>query len=218
MRKVKDGVTKTVHRSKAKDLRSRDPVFPNNDHEDASLFPNIEVQDASGAKHGSDPQSALREAEEAVKGMDLLRGMWDLEYPPPKLLQRISRAHTFSTAHIFNPSGCSTTLLGSLLMHGPIPLSLNRVNFVPQVHPCAKIALGVSSCASKYRWTSPNQIATKQYTVSSTSGIKFMASWYRTIRSARFNQCAFSDRSLSRLLDAPASSEIIQKPRASGRD
>lgn len=109
----------------------------------------VRVQDASGAKHGSDPQSALREAEEAVKGMDLLRGMWDLEYPPHKLLQRISRAHTSSRAHIFNPSGCSTTLLGSLLMHGPIPLSLNRVNFVPQVHPCAKIAMGVSSCASK---------------------------------------------------------------------
>ncbi|KAG1848590.1 hypothetical protein C8R48DRAFT_677241 [Suillus tomentosus] len=77
LKKVKDGVTKKISHSNLRNLRGREPVLPNVDHTGALSTANIEseVQDApSSAKQGGDPQSVLRDAKKAVKGMNLLSG------------------------------------------------------------------------------------------------------------------------------------------------
>ncbi|KAG2055000.1 hypothetical protein BDR06DRAFT_971099 [Suillus hirtellus] len=73
--KVKNGAIKKIsadivhERSNLRNSRSRDPVLPNVDCEGVSSIPNMEIQEApSGAK------SALREANDAAKGMNLLSG------------------------------------------------------------------------------------------------------------------------------------------------
>lgn len=59
LKKVKDGVTKKISRSNLRNLRGREP----------------EVQDApSGVKQDANPRSALRDAKEAVKRMNILSG------------------------------------------------------------------------------------------------------------------------------------------------
>ncbi|KAG1876151.1 hypothetical protein C8R48DRAFT_669342 [Suillus tomentosus] len=75
--KVTNGAIKKISakRLNLKDSRSSDPALPNVDREGVSSISNIEVQDAlPRAKQGSVPQSALREAYEAAKGMNLLSG------------------------------------------------------------------------------------------------------------------------------------------------
>ncbi|KAG2102188.1 uncharacterized protein F5147DRAFT_838772 [Suillus discolor] len=63
--KVTNGAIKKISRSNLKDSCSRDPVPP--------IV--IEIQDAPpGAKQGADPQSALRDTNDAAKGMNLLSG------------------------------------------------------------------------------------------------------------------------------------------------
>ncbi|KAG2335227.1 hypothetical protein BDR05DRAFT_993560, partial [Suillus weaverae] len=81
LKKVKNGVTNKISveimhkRSNLKDSRNHDPVRPNIDREDPSSIPNAEVQDTpSSVERCADPKSALRDAKEAVKGMNPLSG------------------------------------------------------------------------------------------------------------------------------------------------
>ncbi|KIK42620.1 hypothetical protein CY34DRAFT_12278 [Suillus luteus UH-Slu-Lm8-n1] len=128
--KVKDGITTKISRSSS---RSRDPVLPNADPEDASLVPNIEVQDASGVEQGADPQSLLRDAKEAVKGMNLLSG------PSGSGLSAAQNA----PANLEDAYNFQDTYLQ------PLRIFDNVIGKLADVHPYAKIALGVLSCASK---------------------------------------------------------------------
>jgi hypothetical protein len=161
------------------------------------------------------------------------RGLWSLEYLQPKMLQRFSRMYTTSRTHIFNPSGYSTKLSGSSRMYGPIPpvfgtelMLFHRYIHMQRLHWAyylvhRKYVWSLSHFyhrlkSHRCRWSLPNRIATKQCLVLSISWIKSTASWYRKRRLARFHRCPVSlDRSLSRPLNAPASLEIIQRPRAS---
>ncbi|KAG2054386.1 hypothetical protein BDR06DRAFT_996647 [Suillus hirtellus] len=77
LKKVKYGVTKNISCSNLRNLRGREPVLPNVDHTNTLSTADIEpeVQDApSGVKQDADPRSALRDAKEAVKRMNLLSG------------------------------------------------------------------------------------------------------------------------------------------------
>ncbi|KAG1859352.1 hypothetical protein DFJ58DRAFT_288712 [Suillus subalutaceus] len=74
--KVTNSVIKKNSRSILKNSRNRDPVLPTVDsREGASSVPNNEVQDTpSGVEQFADLQPAIRDAEEAVKGINLLSG------------------------------------------------------------------------------------------------------------------------------------------------
>ncbi|KIK35831.1 hypothetical protein CY34DRAFT_16788 [Suillus luteus UH-Slu-Lm8-n1] len=128
--KVKDGLTTKISRSSS---RSRHPILPNADPEDASLVPNIEVQDASGVEQGADPQSVLRDAKKAVKGMNLLSG---------PLGSGLSAAQN-APADLEDAYNFQDTYLQ------PLRIFDNVISKLADVHPYAKIALGVLSCASK---------------------------------------------------------------------
>ncbi|KAG2098225.1 uncharacterized protein F5147DRAFT_656117 [Suillus discolor] len=73
--KVTNGAIKNISCSNLRDSCSRDPVLPNVDREGVSSISNIEIQDAPpGVEQGADPSSALQEANDAAKGMNLLSG------------------------------------------------------------------------------------------------------------------------------------------------
>ncbi|KAG1807568.1 hypothetical protein EV424DRAFT_230934 [Suillus variegatus] len=129
--KVTNGVIKKISRSSLKDSRSRDPVTPVVDRKDVSSIPNIEVQNVSpGAKQGTDPQLALRDVNEAAKGMNLLSG---------------PAASGISAAQNAPADACTfeDTYLRPLKIFDAV------IGKLANVHPYAKMALGVLSCASK---------------------------------------------------------------------
>ncbi|KAG2094879.1 uncharacterized protein F5147DRAFT_763842, partial [Suillus discolor] len=134
--KVKDGVTKKIPRWILNNLRSRKPVLPNVDHKGPSSTPKIkpEVQNApSGVKQDGDPQSALRDAKKAVKGM--------------KIRSRPVESRAFANQ---NASGGLEDACSFQDMYlQPLRTFDNIIGKLADVHPYAKIALGVLSCASK---------------------------------------------------------------------
>ncbi|KAG1868778.1 hypothetical protein C8R48DRAFT_120095 [Suillus tomentosus] len=134
LRKVKDGVTKKILRSNMKNLRSREPVLPNVDHKGALSTPNIKPENASsGLKQGGDPQSALRDAKKAVKGMNLLSGP----------VESGASAAQNASGDLEDAYSFQDTYLQ------PLRIFDNIIGKLADVHPYAKIALGVLSCASK---------------------------------------------------------------------
>ncbi|KAG2098742.1 uncharacterized protein F5147DRAFT_656018 [Suillus discolor] len=135
LKKVKDGVTKKnsveiiQKRSNMENLRSREPLLPDVDHEDALSTLNIEpeVQNTpSDVKQGGDPQSALRDAQGVVGRMTLLSGPVE---------SGASAAQ--------NASGDLDTYLQ------PLRIFDNVIGNIADVHPYAKMALGILSCAFK---------------------------------------------------------------------
>ncbi|KAG2363957.1 hypothetical protein BDR07DRAFT_864801 [Suillus spraguei] len=98
---------------KISDSRGRNPILPNVDRAGVSSIPNIKVQDTSSCtEQGTDLQSALRTANEAAKGMNLLSDMAYLDHIPHETHQRTLRLYIISRIHIFNPSGYLTVLSG----------------------------------------------------------------------------------------------------------
>jgi len=110
-------------------------------------------QDApSGPEQGADPQSALHNAKQAVKGMNLLSkpvesGVSAAQNTPAALEDVYNVQDTY-----LQPLRIFDKVIGELADVWPHSSSVwNRTNAVSQVHPYAKIALGVLSCASKVR-------------------------------------------------------------------
>ncbi|KAG1850794.1 hypothetical protein DFJ58DRAFT_914602, partial [Suillus subalutaceus] len=126
--KVKN-VTKNISHSKGSHY-----ILTNLDREDASSIPNIKVQDASsGVERCADPQSALRDAKKAVKDMNLLSG---------PVGSGVCAAQNTS-ADLEDVYNFQDTYLQ------PLRIFDNVIGKLTGVHPYAKIALGVLSCASK---------------------------------------------------------------------
>ncbi|KAG1843731.1 hypothetical protein C8R48DRAFT_765437 [Suillus tomentosus] len=129
--KVTNGVIKKMSRSSLKDSRSRDPVTSVVDRKIVSSIPNVEVQDGPpGAEQGTDPQLALRDVNEAAKGMNLLSG---------PVASGISAAQ--------NAPADACTFEDTYLR--PLKIFDAVIGKLANVHPYAKMALGVLSCASK---------------------------------------------------------------------
>ncbi|KIK42595.1 hypothetical protein CY34DRAFT_136097 [Suillus luteus UH-Slu-Lm8-n1] len=141
-------VAKTISRSKS---RSRDHVLPNVDYEDAPLIPNIE-ETSSGVEQCTNPQSALREAKDAAEGMNLLL---------TPLRSGASSAQD-AQANLEAAYGAEDTYLQPLRVFDSV------IGALADVHPYAKIALGLLSHACK--------IVTKQHFDFSRSQVKFTAS------------------------------------------
>ncbi|KAG2096495.1 uncharacterized protein F5147DRAFT_656572 [Suillus discolor] len=140
LKKVKDGVTKKISaeiihkRSNMKNLHSSEPVLPNVDHTGALSTPNIKPENTSSdVKQGGDPQSALLDAKKAVKGMNLLSGPVE------------SGASTAQNA----PGDLEDAYSFQDTYLQPLRTFDNIIGKLADVHPYAKIALGVLSCASK---------------------------------------------------------------------
>ncbi|KAG2087913.1 uncharacterized protein F5147DRAFT_658845 [Suillus discolor] len=138
LKKAKDGVTKKIFaeiiHKRSKNLRSSEPILPNVDHTGALSTPNIKHENASSdVKQGGDPQSALRDAKKTVKGMNLVSGPVEsgasaTQNAPGDL----EDAYSFQDAYL-----------------QPLRIFDNIIGKLADVHPYAKIALGVLSCASK---------------------------------------------------------------------
>ncbi|KAG2104047.1 uncharacterized protein F5147DRAFT_808287 [Suillus discolor] len=117
--------------SNSKDLRSRDPVLPNVDHEGSSI-PNIEVQPATiqdastGVKQGADPQSVDVALRDAYGGANALLGP----------IRSVASAGQNAPAALDDMDSMEATYLQPL-------------RIFDTVHPYAKMALGVLSCALK---------------------------------------------------------------------
>ncbi|KAG2357218.1 hypothetical protein BDR07DRAFT_1463660, partial [Suillus spraguei] len=133
--KVTNGVIKKITRSNLKDSRSRhDLVPPNVECEGVSSIPNIEVQDApTSAEQGANPHSALQAAKEAVKLMKPLSG---------PVTSGISAAQN-APADLDDACDFEETYLK------PLKIFDSVIGKLADVHPYAKIALGILSCASK---------------------------------------------------------------------
>jgi hypothetical protein len=111
----------------------------------------MQVQDAPpGPEQGTDPQLALQNAKQAVKDINLLSG---------PVGSGVSAAQN-APADLEDVYNVQDTYLQPLKIFDKVIRELadvwphsstvwNRTYPVPQVHPYAKIALGVLSCASK---------------------------------------------------------------------
>ncbi|KAG2136373.1 uncharacterized protein EDB93DRAFT_1106927 [Suillus bovinus] len=137
LKKVKDGVTKKIpaeiirKRSNMENLRSCEPVSLDVNHENASSTPNIELENTpSNVKQGADSQSALRDAKNAVKGMNLLPV--EFRVSAQNASGDLEGAYSFQDTYL-----------------QPLRIFDNIIGKLADVHPYAKIALGVLSCASK---------------------------------------------------------------------
>ncbi|KAG2054991.1 hypothetical protein BDR06DRAFT_971091 [Suillus hirtellus] len=128
-----------VHkRSDSNDSRNRDPVLPNVDCEGCSL----------DEKQGTDPQSALREANEAAKGMNTLSG-------------RVTSG--FSAAQNAPADLADACKFGDTYLQ-PLRIFDSVIGKLADVHPYVKMTLGLLSSASK--------IVTKGYSDFSRSWVK----------------------------------------------
>ncbi|KAG1857504.1 hypothetical protein F4604DRAFT_1197067 [Suillus subluteus] len=107
--KVKN-VTKKISHSKGS--RGRDPVLPNVDRGGASSIEDT----TSGVERRADPKSALEDAIEAVKDMNLLSGPVTSAVSAAQMHQRNSKTYIICRPHISNLSGYSTSLSRSLQM------------------------------------------------------------------------------------------------------
>ncbi|KAG2339592.1 hypothetical protein BDR05DRAFT_938889 [Suillus weaverae] len=129
---VKDGANKLT--SRPKDSRSRNPVPPNVDQEPASSTPNIDVQAApSGAEEEANTQSALQDAQEAAKRIHPLSG-------PATTVASVAQDAPVDLDAAYN---FQDTYLKPLRIFDSV------IGEIADVHPYAKMALGVLSCAAK---------------------------------------------------------------------
>ncbi|KAG2340650.1 WD40 repeat-like protein [Suillus weaverae] len=129
---VKDGANRLTSRSK--DSRNRSPVPPNVDHERASSTPNIEVQVApSGVEVEAVTQSALQEAQEAAKRIHPLPGpVITVASAGQDAQTKLDVAYNFQDTYL-----------------KPLRIFDSVIGGIADVHPYAKMALGVLSCAAK---------------------------------------------------------------------
>ncbi|KAG1843728.1 hypothetical protein C8R48DRAFT_765436 [Suillus tomentosus] len=141
--KVKNGAIKKISRSNLRNSRSRDPVLPNVDCEGVSSIPNMEIQDAPSCA-----KSALREANEAAKGMNSLSG---------RVTSGLSVAQN-APADLEDACKFGDTYLRPLRIFDSV------IGKLADVHPYAKMTLGLLSSASK--------IETKGYSGFSRSWVK----------------------------------------------
>ncbi|KAG2136354.1 uncharacterized protein EDB93DRAFT_1106911 [Suillus bovinus] len=124
LRKVQDGVTRKIS---AEIIQKRSNI--NNLRSDEP-----EVQDApSGMEKAADPKSALQRAKEAVKGMKLLS----------KPVQSAVSTTQNASGDLEDAYNFQDTYLK------PLRIFDNVIGKLADVHPYAKIALGILSCASK---------------------------------------------------------------------
>ncbi|KAG1867251.1 hypothetical protein DFJ58DRAFT_911672, partial [Suillus subalutaceus] len=131
--RVKDGVH-NLRTSHSKDSRSRGPVPPNVHHERASSTPNTEAQVApSGVEVEAGTQSALQDAQQAVQRMHPLLG--------PVIT--VASVGQDSQADLDAAYGFQDTYLQPLRIFDDV------IGKIADVHPYAKMALGVLSCAAK---------------------------------------------------------------------
>ncbi|KIK39900.1 hypothetical protein CY34DRAFT_807748 [Suillus luteus UH-Slu-Lm8-n1] len=114
--------------------RSCDPVLQNIDFEGASSISNIKVQHTlSGVEQDVDPQSALQNAKEAVQLMK----------PPSGHMTSGASTAQNASADLETAFNFQDTYLQPLRIFDSV------IGTLADVHPYAKIALGVLSCASK---------------------------------------------------------------------
>ncbi|KAG2335746.1 hypothetical protein BDR05DRAFT_1006495 [Suillus weaverae] len=134
LKKIKSGVTNKISRSNLKNSRNHDLVRSNIDREDPSSIPNAEVQDTPlSVEQCADPKWALRDAEQAVKGMNLLSGLVGSGAPAAQNAPAdLEAAYNFQDTYL-----------------KPLRIFDDVIGKLADVHPYAKIALGVLSCASK---------------------------------------------------------------------
>ncbi|KIK38627.1 hypothetical protein CY34DRAFT_14919 [Suillus luteus UH-Slu-Lm8-n1] len=128
---IKEGVNK--FRTRSKDSRSRSPVPP---HEHASSTQDVEVHAApsqAGAEVEADTQSALRDAQQAAKRMHPLSG-------PAITAASVGQD---AQADLDAADGFQDTYLKPLRIFDSV------IGEIANVHPYAKMALGVLSCAAK---------------------------------------------------------------------
>ncbi|KAG2129048.1 uncharacterized protein EDB93DRAFT_1340734 [Suillus bovinus] len=117
-------------------IRNPNPVLSNGDHELASLTSNIQIQVAPGpsmVKQSIDPQSALRSAKEDAQRMHPLLG----------------HAETVADVAQNVPTGLDTADNLAATYLGPLRIFDSVIGKLADVHPYAKMALGVLSCASQ---------------------------------------------------------------------
>ncbi|KAG2054389.1 hypothetical protein BDR06DRAFT_996649 [Suillus hirtellus] len=119
LRKVKDGVTKKIPK-RSKNLRSRDPV-----------------QDISAAvQQVPDPKSVDKALQDAGHGADQMKSLWGHARP-------VLSAGKDGSAALDDADSTETTYLEPLRIFDTV------IETISEVHPYAKMALGVLSCASK---------------------------------------------------------------------
>ncbi|KAG2344492.1 hypothetical protein BDR05DRAFT_189862, partial [Suillus weaverae] len=129
---VKDGANKLT--SHSKDSRNRNPVPPNVDHERTSSTPNIEVQAApSGVEEEANTQSALQDAQEAAKRIHPLSGP----------------AITVASYAQDAPADLDAAYTFQDKCLKPLRIFDSVIGEITHLHPYAKMALGVLSCAAK---------------------------------------------------------------------
>ncbi|KAG2335671.1 hypothetical protein BDR05DRAFT_1006571 [Suillus weaverae] len=129
-RGAKDGAKKLTLRSND----SRNPVPQNVDHELASSTPNIDVQAApSGVEEEAITQSALQDAQEAAKRIHPLSG-------PAITVASVAQDAPADLDAAYN---FQDTYLKPLRIFDSV------IGEIADVHPYAKMALGVLSCAAK---------------------------------------------------------------------
>ncbi|KAG2361228.1 hypothetical protein BDR07DRAFT_76617 [Suillus spraguei] len=133
--KVTNSVIENISRSNLRDSRSHhNPVPPNVDREGASSTPNVEVQDApSGTDQSADPQLALQTARDAVESMNLLSG---------RVTSGVSAAQN-APADLEDACNLEETYLK------PLKIFDSVIGKLADVHPYAKVVLGLLSSASK---------------------------------------------------------------------
>ncbi|KAG2087915.1 aldehyde dehydrogenase family 1 member A3-like protein [Suillus discolor] len=120
--KVKNGVVKKISCSKFNDSRSRDPV---------------QAQDTSAVvQQGADPQSVNKALQDAGHGADQMNQIWGRARP-------VLSAGKNGPAALDNIDSIGTTYLQPLKIFDTV------IGTIAEVHPYAKMALGVLSCASK---------------------------------------------------------------------
>ncbi|KAG1817021.1 hypothetical protein EV424DRAFT_1513365 [Suillus variegatus] len=120
--RVKNGVVKKISRSKFNDSRSRNPV---------------QAQDTSTVvQQDADPQSVNKALQDAGHGADQMNQIWGHARP-------VLSAGTKGPAALDNIDSIGTTYLQPLRIFDTV------IGTIAEVHPYAKMALGVLSCASK---------------------------------------------------------------------
>ncbi|KAG2362425.1 hypothetical protein BDR07DRAFT_1460860, partial [Suillus spraguei] len=132
--KVKENVKLRISRSK--NSRSHSPVPPNANpnHEQSSSTPNVDVQaPTSGVELKADTQSALQDTGEAAKHMHLLPGpVITVDSVVQGAQGDLDAVDSFQDTYL-KPLKIFDTLIAE----------------IANVHPYAKMALGVLSCAAK---------------------------------------------------------------------
>lgn len=133
--KVTNGVIKKISRSNLKNSRNREPVFLDVDsREGTPSVPNNELQHTSlGVEEFTDLQSAIRDAKENTKGMNVLSG---------RVASGVSATQN-TPADLEDACNFEDTYLRPLKIFDTV------IQALADVHPYAKIALGVLSGAAK---------------------------------------------------------------------